>query len=79
MYNFNVFYSGSNVTGTTRFILKEGRFFEAPTSIPDRQLRYDMGRNYQAGFQVHFDYTFQKHIRRKKCIIEQRKKSIELQ
>ena len=54
------FYSGSNVTGTTRFILKEGRFFEAPTSIPDRQLRYDMGRNYQAGFQVHFDYTFSK-------------------
>ena len=44
----------------TRFILKEGRFFEAPTSIPDRQLRYDMGRNYQAGFQVHFDYTFSK-------------------
>lgn len=60
VYNFNVFYSGSNVTGTTRFILKEGRFFEAPTSIPDRQLRYDMGRNYQAGFQVHFDYTFSK-------------------
>lgn len=60
VYNFNVFYSGSNVTGTTRFILKEGRFFEVPTSIPDRQLRYDMGRNYQAGFQVHFDYTFSK-------------------
>lgn len=58
VYNYNVFYKGSNVTGTTRFVLKNGVFFEVATSIPDKQLRYDMGRNYQAGFQVHFDYDF---------------------
>ncbi len=57
IYTFKVFYSGSDVTGTYRFDLKENSYFEVATSIPDKQLRYDMGRNYQAGFHVHFDYS----------------------
>ena len=60
VYNFNVFYAGSNVTGTYRFKLKGNAYFEVETSIPDKQLRYDLGRNYQAGFHVHFDYSFVK-------------------
>lgn len=60
IYNFNVFYAGSNVTGTYRFDLKEKVYFEVATSIPDRQLRYDLRRNYQAGIHVHIDYSFVK-------------------
>lgn len=36
IYNFNVFYAGSNVTGTYRFNLKGNAYFEVATSIPDK-------------------------------------------
>ena len=58
VYNYNLFWKGSNVTDSKRFVLKESTFFDVKYSIPDRQLRYDMGRNYQAGFKVHFKYSF---------------------
>lgn len=58
VYNYNLFWKGSNVTDSKRFVLKESSFFEVKFSIPDRQLRYDMGRNYQAGFKVHFNCSF---------------------
>lgn len=60
IYNFYQFYAGSNATEKHRFVLKENAYFEVATSIPDKQLRYDMGRNYQAGFHVHFDFSFVK-------------------
>ena len=47
-YNFNIFWKGSNVTDSKRFVLEEKSLFNVKYSIPDRQLRYDMGRNYQA-------------------------------
>ena len=58
IYNYNLFWEGSNVTDSKRFVLKESTFFEVKYSIPDRQLRYDMGHNYQAGFKVHFESSF---------------------
>lgn len=58
VYNYNLFWKGSNVTDSKRFVLKESTFFDVKYSIPDRQLRYDMGRNYQAGFKVHFKCSF---------------------
>ena len=58
VYNYNLFWKGSNVTDSKRFVLKENTFFDVKHSIPDRQLRYDMGRNYQAGFKVHFKCSF---------------------
>lgn len=57
-YNYNVFWEGSNVTDSRRFVLEEKSFFNVKFSVPDRQLRYDMGRNYQAGFKVNFNYSF---------------------
>ena len=57
-YNFNILWEGSNVTVSKRFVLKESTLFEVKYSIPDRQLRYDMRRNYQAAFKVHFEYSF---------------------
>lgn len=58
IYNYNLFWKGSNVTDSKRFVLKENSFFDVEYSIPDRQLRYDMGRNYRAGFKVHFKCSF---------------------
>lgn len=58
VYNYNLFWKGSNVTDSKRFVLEESTFFDIKYSIPDRQLRYDMGRNYQAGFKVHFKCSF---------------------
>lgn len=58
VYNYNLFWKGSNVTDSKRFVLKESTFFDVKYSIPDRQLRYDMRRNYQAGFKVHFKCSF---------------------
>ena len=58
VYNYNIFWKGSNVTDSKRFVLKESTFFDVKYSIPDRQLRYDLGRNYQAGFKVHFKCSF---------------------
>ena len=58
VYNYNLFWKGSNVTDSKLFVLKESTFFDVKYSIPDRQLRYDMGRNYQAGFKVHFKCSF---------------------
>ena len=58
LYNYNIFWEGSNVTDSKRFVLKESTFFDVKYSIPDRQLRYDLGRNYQAGFKVHFKCSF---------------------
>ncbi|MCI8998824.1 MAG: serine protease [Muribaculaceae bacterium] len=57
-YKYSVFWSGSDVVDTKRFLLKDSQYFEVAMSVPDRQLRYDLGRNYQAGFEVHFDYSF---------------------
>ena len=58
LYNYNIFWEGSDVTDSKRFVLKESTFFDVKYSIPDRQLRYDLGRNYQAGFKVHFKCSF---------------------
>ena len=57
-YNYNIFWEGSNVTDSKRFVLEEKSLFNVKYSIPDRQLRYDMGRNYQAGFKVNFVCSF---------------------
>lgn len=58
VYNYSLFWKGSNTTVSKRFVLKESTFFDVKYSIPDRQLRYDLGRNYQAGFKVHFKCSF---------------------
>ena len=60
VYNFNTFWKGSNITDSKRFVLNDNTYFEVKLSIPDKQLRYDMGRNYQAGFKVNYIYTFVK-------------------
>lgn len=57
-YNYNLFWPGSNVTDSKRFILEEKSKFNVKYSIPDKQLQYDMGRNYQAGFKVYFKCSF---------------------
>ena len=58
IYNYNIFWSGSNITDSKRFVLKENALFDVKYSIPDKQLRYDMRRNYQAGFKVNFACSF---------------------
>lgn len=58
IYNYNLFWTGSNVTDSKRFVLEGNSIFNVKYSIPDRQLRYDMGRNYQAGFKVNFKCSF---------------------
>lgn len=58
IYNYNLFWAGSNVTDSKRFVLEGNSIFNVKYSIPDRQLRYDMGRKYQAGFKVNFKCSF---------------------
>lgn len=58
IYNYNLFWAGSNVTDTKRFVLEGNSIFNVNYSIPDKQLRYDMGRNYQAGFKVNYKCSF---------------------
>lgn len=58
IYNYNIFWSGSNITDSKRFVLHENTFFDVNFSIPDRQLRYHLGEDYQAGFKVNFKYSF---------------------
>lgn len=58
VYNYNIFWSGSNKTDSKRFVLEGNTVFNVKYSIPDAQLRYDMGRNYQAGFKVNFMCSF---------------------
>lgn len=58
IYNYNLFWTGSNVTDSKRFVLEENSIFNVKYSIPDKQLRYDMGRNYQAGFKVNYKCSF---------------------
>ena len=58
IYNYNIFLSGSNITDSKRFVLHENTLFDVNYSIPDRQLRYDLGKNYQAGFKVNYKCSF---------------------
>lgn len=58
IYNFNYYFKGSNVTESNRFVLKNGQYFEVKLQMPDRQLRYDLGRQYQVGFKMGLDYSF---------------------
>lgn len=58
IYNYNIFWSGSNITDSKRFVLHENTLFDVNYSIPDRQLRYDLGKNYQTGFKVNYKCSF---------------------
>lgn len=58
IYNYNIFWSGSNITDSKRFLIKNNTSFYINYSIPDRQLRYDLKKNYQAGFKVNFKWSF---------------------
>ena len=58
IYNYNIFWSGSNITDSKLFVLHENTLFDVNYSIPDRQLRYDLGKNYQAGFKVNYKCSF---------------------
>lgn len=58
IYNYNIFWSGSNITDSKRFVLHENTLFDVNYSIPDRQLRYDLGKKYQAGFKVNYKCSF---------------------
>lgn len=58
IYNYNIFWSGSNITDSKRFVLHENTLFDVNYSIPDRKLRYDLGKNYQAGFKVNYKCSF---------------------
>ena len=58
IYNYNIFWSGSNITDSKRFVLHENTLFDVNYSIPDRQLRYDLGKNYQAEFKVNYKCSF---------------------
>jgi len=60
IYNYNLFWAGSNVTDSKRFVLEGNSIFNVKYSIPDKQLRYDLGRKYQAGFKVNFKCSFVK-------------------
>lgn len=60
IYNYTIIWPGSQSEVVKRFILGYDTFFEISYSIPDKQLRYDMGRNYQAGFKVNYKMSFVK-------------------
>lgn len=57
-YNYNVFWKNSNITDTKRFILNDNTCFEVKISIPDKELRSYMGRDYQVGSKVNYIYSF---------------------
>lgn len=58
IYNYNVFWQGSNVTDVNRIALRNGITFEVTSSIPEKQLRYDIGNKLRPGDGVHFHNSF---------------------
>lgn len=58
IYNYVIRWPGSNVTCSSRFAFKENTIFDVNYSIPDQQLRYELGRKYQAGFKVKYKLSF---------------------
>lgn len=54
IYNFSIFWKGSNITDTKRFTLKGGVMFDIQHEVPDLQLRYDLKRNYHPGDRTYF-------------------------
>ena len=56
IYNFNVFWSMASVS--KRIVLEKSALFSVKYSIPDAQLRHDLGSMYQAGCKVHHARTF---------------------
>lgn len=58
IYNFNVFWRGSNITVTKRFTLKNGSTFDVKYDVPDLQLRYDLKRKYAPGDRVYYIHSF---------------------
>lgn len=60
MYSYNVFWARTNTTESKRFVLRESMLFEVEYAVPERQLRYDFGINYQLGLSVHFASSFVK-------------------
>ncbi|MCM1333005.1 MAG: serine protease [Bacteroides sp.] len=57
IYNFNDYFKKGNITESTRFVLKDGQYFEVKYQVPDRELRQALGRNYQAGFKVGYVWS----------------------
>lgn len=57
IYNFNDYFKKGNITESTRFVLKDGQYFEVKYQVPDRDLRQALGRNYQAGFKVGYVWS----------------------
>lgn len=58
IYNYNILWKGSNATTSKRINLLDRTIFDVSYSIPDQQLRYDMGNNYQAGLKVNYKNSF---------------------
>lgn len=57
VYNFTQFWDDVEPT-TERVFLKNGVQFIRYVNIPEKQLKIDLGRNYQAGFRVNFTWKF---------------------
>lgn len=77
MYNYNVFWKGSNATDVNRITLRNGIAFDVTTSIPEKQLRYDIGDHLRAGDGVHFHNSFIKTYPTEDMYIEAIKKKTE--
>lgn len=58
VYNFYHYYGKSGITNTVRFVLDNNSHFEVVESVPDQQIRYDQGHNYQAGMAVVLNHSY---------------------
>ncbi len=63
IYNYYHKYKGTGIVNTVRFtvgLVSNYVYFEINESVPDKQIRYDQGRNYQAGMAVALNNSFVK-------------------
>lgn len=77
IYNYNVFWQGSNVTDVNRITLRNGISFEVTSSIPEKQLRYEIGNKLRPGDGVHFHYSFIKTYPTDEMYVEAARKKVQ--
>lgn len=56
-YNFLINWSDIGFVDKRRIILNQASQFQVTFTIPEKQMKYDMGRNYQSGFKVELNFN----------------------
>ena len=78
-YNFLINWSDIGFVDKKRIILNQASQFQVTFTIPEKQMKYDMGRDYQSGFKVEFNFNCIKKFPTNSMYIDAIKKKSEEQ